>query len=94
MPAQQSRPFTDLRPSRSQIEALLSEVVKDHSTRQGLLDAFRNHDLLSGTQMPDQEIVDSHGRYRRAGLLQALNGIDTALRDRVVVVLEKLGGVA
>jgi hypothetical protein len=44
--------------------------------------------------MLDQEIVDSQGRYRRAGLLQALNRIDTALRDQVVMVLEKLGGVA
>jgi hypothetical protein len=84
----------DLRPSRSQIEALLGDVVKGHSARQALLDAFQNHGPLSGTQMLDQEIVDSQGRYRRAGLLQSLNRIDTALRDQVVMVLEKLGGVA
>jgi hypothetical protein len=94
MPPEQPRPSIDLRPSRSQIEALLGGVAKDHSSRQGLLDAFQNHGLLSGTQMLDQEIVDSQGRYRRAGLWQALNRIDAALRDQVVMVLEKLGGVA
>jgi hypothetical protein len=83
-----------LRPSRSQIEALLSEVVKDHSIRQGLLDAFQNYGLLSGSQMVDQEVVDSQGRYRKGYLSRALSQIDTALSDRVMVVLEKLGGVA
>jgi hypothetical protein len=94
MPSEQPRPSIDLRPSRSQIEALLGGVVKGHSARQGLLDAFQSHGLLSGTHVLDQEVVDSQGRYRRAGLLQALNRIDTALRDQVVMVLEKLGGVA
>jgi hypothetical protein len=92
MPAQQLRPSKDLRPSRSQIEALLGDVTKDHSACQGLLDAFQNHGLLSGTQMVDQEVVDS--RYQKAYLLQALSRIDTALSDRVMAVLEKLGGVA
>jgi hypothetical protein len=45
MPPQQ-RPSMDLRPSRSQIEALLGDVAKDHSVRQALLDAFQNHGLL------------------------------------------------
>jgi hypothetical protein len=94
MPAQQLRPSKDLRPSRSQIEALLGDVTKDHSACQGLLDAFQNHGLLSGTQMVDQEVVDSQGRYQKAYLLQALSRIDTALTDRVMAVLEKLGGVA
>jgi hypothetical protein len=91
MPAQQLRPSKDLRPSRSQIEALLGDVTKDHSACQGLLDAFQNHGLLSGTQMVDQEVVS---RYQKAYLLQALSRIDTALSDRVMAVLEKLGGVA
>ena len=44
--------------------------------------------------MLNEEIVDSQGRYQRAGLLQAVNRIDTAPRDQVMLVLEKLGGVA
>ena len=94
MPPEQPRPSMDLRPSRSQIEALLGDIVKDHSQCQGLLDTFQNHGLLSGTQTLDQELVDSQGRYLRAGLLQALNRVDRVLRDQVVMVLEKLGGVA
>jgi len=58
------------------------------------LNAFRNNGLLSGAQMLNEEIVDSQGRYQRAGLLQAVNRIDTAPRDQVMLVLEKLGGVA
>jgi hypothetical protein len=42
--------------------------------------------------MVEQEVVDS--RYQKAYLLQALSRIDTALSDRVMAVLEKLGGVA
>jgi hypothetical protein len=94
MPPQQLRPCKDLRPSRSQIEALLSDVAEDRGARQGLLDAFQSYGLLSGTQMIDQKVVDSQGRYQKAYLLQALSRIDTALSDRVMAVLEKLGGVA
>ena len=54
MPPQQSRPSTDLRPSRSQIEALLSEVTKDRRALQTLLDAFQDHGHgWPGTGLPE-----------------------------------------
>ena len=59
MPPQRP-PFatTDLRPSRSQIEALLSDVAREQGARQKLLDAFQAHGLLSGTEMLDEGIVE------------------------------------
>ena len=94
MPPQRP-PFatTDLRPSRSQIEALLSDVAREQGARQKLLDAFQAHGLLSGTEMLDESIVDSEGRYRKAHLMAALSNFKGSFRYRVIALLEKLGGV-
>jgi uncharacterized caspase-like protein len=94
MPPQRP-PFatTDLRPSRSQIEALLSDVAREQGARQKLLDAFQAHGLLSGTEMLDEGIVDSEGRYRKAHLMAALSNFEGSFRYRVIALLEKFGGV-
>jgi hypothetical protein len=91
MPPQRP-PFaiTDLRPSRSQMDALLSDVAREQGARQKLLDAFQAHGLLWGTDMLDESVVDSEGRYQRARLMDALSNFDGSFRHRV---LEKLGGV-
>lgn len=95
MPPQRP-PFatTDLRPSRSQMEALLSDVAREQGARQKLLDAFQAHGLLSGSDMLDESVVDSEGRYQRGCLMEALSNFDGSFRHRVIAVLEKLGGVA
>jgi hypothetical protein len=61
--------------------------------RQGLLDAFQDRGLLSH---PNARPGSSRqpGPFPKGCLLQALSRIDTALSDRVMAVLEKLGGFA
>jgi hypothetical protein len=44
----------NLRPTRSQMEALLSEVASNQAARHILLDAFHAHGLLSGTKMLEE----------------------------------------
>jgi hypothetical protein len=83
----------DLRPTRPQTEALLSEVASNQAARHKLLDAFQAHRLLSGAKMLEEVGEDGQGRYRRAYLLVALSNFDGSLRDQVIAVLEKLGAV-
>ena len=41
----------DLRPSRSQVKALLGDVTTDADTRKALVDAFETHGLMWGTRL-------------------------------------------
>jgi hypothetical protein len=60
--------------------------------RQVLLDAFQGP-RLSGSEFPNESVVDSEGRYQ--GLpCAALAKIDSPTRDRVIAVLQMLGGVS
>jgi hypothetical protein len=38
--------------------------------------------------------MDTNGRYSRADLIDALDSFSPALRDKVIAVLQKVGGVA
>jgi hypothetical protein len=95
MPSEQSRTssYTDLRPSRSQLEALLGEITRESDTLQAVLDAFQEHGLLSRPEN-SRRPMDTNGRYSRADLIDALDSFSPALRDKVIAVLQKVGGVA
>jgi hypothetical protein len=83
----------DLRPSRSQIEALLVGIATNPVVRCELLDAFEEHGLLAST-MPDSEIAaDELGRLHRPRVNKALAAFDENLRSRVISVLEQLHAI-
>ena len=56
---------TDLRPWRSQIEALLVGIVMNPIIRGALLDAFEEHGLLAYTTPEPEIAVDELGRLRK-----------------------------
>ena len=84
----------DLRPSRSQLEALLVGLVMKPVTRRAVLDAFEGHGLLAFTK-PDSEIaVDELGRLYKTRVNKALEAFDESVLSRVIAVLEELHAVA
>jgi len=85
---------TDLRPWRSQIEALLVGIEMSPVTRRALLDAFEEHGLLAYTKPEPEIAVDELGRLRKTRVNKALEDFDENLRGRVVSVLEGLHAVA
>jgi hypothetical protein len=95
MPSEQFQhsSFPDLRPSRSQVEALLREVTGERATLHALIDAFQAHGLLWGT--PNSESpMDRDGRYRRSNIVNALDSFSPTLREQVIAVFDKVRGVA
>ena len=85
---------TDLRPWRSQIEALLVGIAMSPIVRRALLDAFEEHGLLAYTE-PEAEIaVDELGRLRKTRVNKVLEDFDEYVRSRVVSVLEELHAIA
>jgi hypothetical protein len=85
---------TDLRPWRSQIDALLVGIPMKPIVRAALLDAFKEHGLLAYTE-PEQEIaVEELGRLNKSRVEKALDNFDEHIRVRVVSVLESLHAIA
>jgi hypothetical protein len=92
MPAPPAK--TDLRPWRSQIDALLIGIPMNPVVRAALLDAFEEHGLLTYTE-PDSEIaVDELGRLNKNRVEKALKNFDEHIRLRVLSVLESLHAIA
>ena len=85
---------TDLRPWRSQIEALLVGIAMSPIVRRAVLDAFEEQGLLAYTEPEPEITVDELGRLRKTRVNQALEDFDENLRGRVVSVLEGLHAVA
>jgi hypothetical protein len=85
---------TDLRPWRSQIEALLVGIAMSPVVRRAVLDAFEEHGLLAYTKPEPEIAVDELGRLRKTRVNKALEDFDENLRGRVVSVLEGLHAVA
>ena len=85
---------TDLRPWRSQIEALLAGIAMNPVVRGALLDAFEEHGLFAYTKPESEIAVDELGRLRKTPVNKALEDFDENLRGRVVSVLEGLHAVA
>jgi hypothetical protein len=84
---------TDLRPWRSQIEALLVGIEMSPVVRSALLDAFEEHGLLVYTKAESEIAVDELGHLRKTRVNKALEGFDENLRNRVISVLEELHAI-
>jgi hypothetical protein len=85
---------TDLRPWRSQIEALLVGITMSPVVRHALLDAFEEHGLLAYTKPESEIAVDQLGRLRKTRVNKALEDFDESIRSRVISVLEELHAIA
>ena len=85
---------TDLRPWRSQIEALLVGIAMSPVVRRAFLDTFEEHGLLAYTKPEPEIAVDELGRLRRILVNKALEDFDENVRSRVVSVLEELHALA
>jgi hypothetical protein len=67
---------TDLRPWRSQIDALLVGIAMSPVVRRALLDAFEEHGLLAYTEPEPEIAVDELGRLRKTCVNNALQDFD------------------
>jgi hypothetical protein len=85
---------TDLRPWRSQIEALLVGITMSPLVRRALLDAYEEHGLFAYTKPEPQTAVDELGRLRKTRVNDALQDFDESVRSRVICVLEELHAIA
>jgi hypothetical protein len=85
---------TDLRPWRSQIDALLSGIAMSAVVRSAMLDAFEGHGLLAYTKPEPEIAVDELGRLRKTFVNKALEDFDEDVRIRVVSVLDELHAIA
>jgi hypothetical protein len=85
---------TDLRPWRSQIDALLVPIAMNPVVRGALLDAFEEHGLLAYTKPEPEIAVDELGRLRRTLVNKALGDFDENVRSRVVSVFEELHAIS
>jgi hypothetical protein len=92
MPASPAK--TDLRPWRSQIDALLVGIPMNPVVRAALLDAFEEHGLLAYTEPESEIAVDELGRLNRGRVEKALENFDEHVRVQVVSVLESLHAIA
>jgi hypothetical protein len=71
----------------------LEDVTKDDDTTAALIKAFEAHGLILGSTTENAP-VDHLGRFRKAELAAALVKFDRSIRDKVVAVLQKVGGIA
>jgi hypothetical protein len=85
---------TDLRPWRSQIDALLAGIPMDPVVRAALLDAFKEQGLLAYTKTEPEIAVDELGRLNKSRVEKALKNFDEDVRVQVVSVLESLHAIA
>jgi hypothetical protein len=86
-------PDVDLRPLRSQVRALLGDVTKDDDTMAALVNAFETYGLTLGSTTR-RAATDHLGRLRKYELTAALTNFDQSIRDKVIAVLQKVGGIA
>jgi hypothetical protein len=84
----------DLRPSRSQIEALLVGIAMNPATRCALLDAFERNGLLAYPAPESRSAVDELGRLNKTRVDKAVEDFDENVRNRVLAILEELHAVA
>jgi hypothetical protein len=92
MPASSAK--TDLRPWRSQIDALFVGIPMDPVVRAALLDAFKEHGLLAYTEPESEIAVDELGRLNKSRVEKAVKNFDEHIRVQVVSVLQSLHAIA
>jgi hypothetical protein len=74
------------------VRALLGDVTKDDDTIAALVNAFETHGLTLGSTR--RAPTDHLGRFRKPEQTAALTNFDQSLRDKVIAVLQKVGGIA
>jgi hypothetical protein len=84
---------TDLRPWRSQIDALLAGIPMNPVVRGALLDSFEEHGLLAYTKTKPEIAVDELGRLDKSRVEKALKNFDEQVRVQVASVLESLHAI-
>jgi hypothetical protein len=67
-------------------------VTKDDDTIAALVNAFETHGLTLGNTT-SRAPTDHLGRFRKSQLT-ALTNFDQSIRDKVIAVLQKVGGIA
>jgi hypothetical protein len=71
----------------------LEDVTKDDDTIAALVNAFETHGLTLGSTTR-RAVTDHLGRFRKPELAVALVNFDQSIRDKVIAVLQKVGGIA
>jgi hypothetical protein len=85
---------TDLRPWRSQIDALLVGIAMNPVIRHAVLDAFEEHGLFAYTTPEPEIAVDELGRLCKTLVNKALEDFDEKVRSRVISVFEELHAIS
>jgi hypothetical protein len=83
----------DVRPWRSQIDALLLGIVADPAMRRAMLEAFEQYGFLAYSDLEPEIAVDGFGRLRRTLVNKALETFNESLRMQVISVFEKVNAI-
>jgi hypothetical protein len=84
----------ELRPWRSQIDALLAGIPMNPAVRDALLDSFEEHGLVAYSKTEPETAADEFGRLNKSRVEKALKNFDEHVRVQVVSVLESLHAIA
>jgi hypothetical protein len=82
----------DLRPSRQDIEALLSSASLNITARRAVVDALETRGLLFGSEASSESSLDANGRLSTGDIDIALAEFDEQIRTTVKSVLLQVGG--
>ena len=82
----------DLRPSRLDIDALLSTLPV--GTRRAITDALEAGGLLSSSEEKPSVVSDASGRLPNTPLDRALSDFDEPTRKQVTSILSQVGALA
>jgi hypothetical protein len=86
-------PVSDLRPSRLDIDVLLTGTSLEVTTRRAVIDALEGRALLFGSEAPSIP-PDANGRLSTKDLDVALAEFDEQTRTIVKSVLSQVGALA
>jgi hypothetical protein len=84
---------SDLRPSRLDIDALLSSTSVPVEIRRAVVDALEDGGLLRGSEPPPGAWLDAYGRLPKTQFDQILSGYDEPTRKQVTSVLSQVGAL-
>ena len=92
MAPNENRERLDLRPSRLDIDALLSTLPV--GTRRAITDALEAGSLLSSSEEQLSVVSDASGRLPNTQLDRALSDFDEPTRKQVTSILSQVGALA
>jgi hypothetical protein len=84
---------SDFRPSRLDIDALLSSTSVPVEIRRAVVDALKDGGLLRGSEPPPGAGLDTYGRLPKPQFDQILSGYDEPTRKQVTSVLSQVGAL-